>query len=200
MRFTAIASGLARMSVGDVRGAAEGLSNEKLGRVADPYGVLQEYLREIVGALARLGSGDLTTAVTPRSADDELGHALANMTESLRTLVKGPTRAVTELRYAVPQLSEATPGGPSGHAGHLIVQRASDPRRAGPGAWRHGNQRRHLSLDGVDRKNRGGKPRASSVSSRSGDNRQPSVRGACQHCPARPAVGASGWRRLAAPP
>jgi methyl-accepting chemotaxis protein len=70
-------------------------SKDETGELAEVFRDIVGYLREASAAAAQVADGDLTTLVTPRSDEDELGNALNQMIAGLREVVRGAS-SITE--------------------------------------------------------------------------------------------------------
>ncbi len=100
---------------GDVDQQVDHHGSDELGRLADSFRSMLDYLREMAGATSRLAEGDLAVTVTPRSPSDAFGNACATLTSRLRSVIgemKSAAGALTEtasgLNRAASQSGEAT--------------------------------------------------------------------------------------------
>ena len=84
---TAVGGALQRIAVGDVTAEVNIKSQDEIGDMARSYGEMRDYLVEASEVAARIGNGDLTVEVKPRSTADALGNAFYQMVGSLRTLI-----------------------------------------------------------------------------------------------------------------
>ena len=112
-----VGDGLRRISEGDLNAEVNVTSSDEIGQMALAYASMQNYLAEMSGAAERIGEGDLTVLVEPKSESDVLGNALKTMTQNLRTLVgevggaaSEVDTASTELASAAEQAGEGTTG------------------------------------------------------------------------------------------
>jgi methyl-accepting chemotaxis protein len=90
--ITAAAHALAR---GDVEQEIHVRGRDELGQMADAFRDIIEYQREASMAAQDIAAGDLSCDIEPKSAQDQLGHALQSMIGSLR-LVMQQVRASTD--------------------------------------------------------------------------------------------------------
>jgi methyl-accepting chemotaxis protein len=111
-----LARGISR-GVNEVLAAAEGIadgdvdqhvevrSNDEIGKMAQAFSRMIEYLKGIGGAADRVAAGDLTVQVTPKSERDMLGNAFATMTTNLRELVGSVGSATAQVGSASHQMA-----------------------------------------------------------------------------------------------
>ena len=114
---TTVGKAMSRIATGDVTAEVKIDSQDEIGEMARSYAEMREYLVESAEVASRIGNGDLTVAVKPRSADDALGNAFLQMVTNLRGLI-GQVRttsvnlgdASTQLAGAAQQAGQATQG------------------------------------------------------------------------------------------
>ncbi len=70
---------LTTLATGDLSAKVESSSSDEVGEMIEAYGHLQQYMNEMAGAAGDIARGDLSTHVTPKSADDTLGNAFVGM-------------------------------------------------------------------------------------------------------------------------
>ncbi len=70
------------------------------------FGLL-DYLKEMVGVAQKVAKGDLTVEVQPRSDDDQLGMAFAEMLKDLRKLVSQVTDNANQVEQASTSLADS---------------------------------------------------------------------------------------------
>ena len=104
---TAVGGALQRIAVGDVTAEVNIKSQDEIGDMARSYGEMRDYLVEASEVAARIGNGDLTVEVKPRSTGDALGNAFYQMVGSLRTLIGQVSTTVVSLGGASDQLASA---------------------------------------------------------------------------------------------
>ena len=104
---TAVGGALQRIAVGDVTAEVNIKSQDEIGDMARSYGEMRDYLVEASEVAARIGNGDLTVEVKPRSTADALGNAFYQMVGSLRTLIGQVSTTVVSLGGASDQLASA---------------------------------------------------------------------------------------------
>ena len=124
-----VAGGVNSIATGDVSATVEVNSADELGDIARSYGQMQGYLQEAAAAAQRIGDGDLTVQVQPKSEQDTLGLALSQMVTNLRSLIGQLGGTATNLNDASSQLSDA-----SGQAGQATQGIASTIQQVSTGA------------------------------------------------------------------
>jgi methyl-accepting chemotaxis protein len=75
------------MLAGDLDHSLEVRSNDELGDVSRAFQQINQYLRELSGAAAKMAGGDFTSRVEIRSQRDTLGQAFQEMSSNLRGMV-----------------------------------------------------------------------------------------------------------------
>ena len=112
-----VSSGLQRISVGDLTAEVNIKSSDEIGEMARAYPEMQSYLQEASQVARRIGDGDLSMTVTPRSEQDALGNAFSQMVANLRQMVGqlGGTsdklsQASDQLASSAEQVGRATEG------------------------------------------------------------------------------------------
>jgi methyl-accepting chemotaxis protein len=121
---TELAASAAQIAQGDLGITVNHHSEDEIGRMADAFRDMIEYLQETAAVAERVANGDLTTVVTPRSDRDALGFSLQTMTETLRDLIvriTGQSEALADASRTMAASAEA-----SGHAVEEIARVASD--------------------------------------------------------------------------
>ena len=83
----AVGRGLQQIAAGRLTARVDIKSSDEIGAMAESYRQMQEYLQEASQVANQIGGGDLTVAIRPRSEDDSLNTAFAQMTGNLKTLV-----------------------------------------------------------------------------------------------------------------
>ncbi|MCX7617803.1 methyl-accepting chemotaxis protein [Tepidiforma sp.] len=104
-----------RIAKGETDVTVEVRSNDEIGELAQAFGEMTGYLKEMAAAAAAVANGDLTSQVRPRSHGDTLGTALNGMVTNLREMIgnvrKGAaaiTEAAESLRGSSDQMATAT--------------------------------------------------------------------------------------------
>ncbi|HST80340.1 MAG TPA: nitrate- and nitrite sensing domain-containing protein [Kineosporiaceae bacterium] len=92
------------MAVGDVSSQVKYESEDELGRLAGSFRQLAEYLRSTSEIAAALARRDLTVEVHPRSEADQLGSAMRDMVENLRTVLRRVSGSGDSLSSAADEL------------------------------------------------------------------------------------------------
>jgi methyl-accepting chemotaxis protein len=83
----AMAEAATRISRGEIDQHVDVPSADELGAMATAFNDMTDYLRDTTGVAEAVAGGDLSAEVRPRSENDALGNALAQMTRGLRQLV-----------------------------------------------------------------------------------------------------------------
>ena len=104
---TAVGDGMRKISMGDVSTEVDITSSDEIGDMARAYGDMREYLVESAEIAGRIGNGDLTVDVKPKSENDALGNAFALMVGKLRGLIGEVRTTATSLGDASNQLASA---------------------------------------------------------------------------------------------
>ena len=143
-----------RKGIGQIKAAAEGISvgnldqnveatsRDELGETAEAFGVMIGYLRETADVADRVGEGDLSVDLVPRSEDDTLRVAFAKMVDALRVLVNDVSSSASTVSSASQQLAStseeagravaeiATAIGDVAHGAETQVRRVEDVKLA----------------------------------------------------------------------
>ncbi|ADB51824.1 HAMP domain-containing methyl-accepting chemotaxis protein [Conexibacter woesei] len=90
---------------GDVSQRVEIRSRDEIGEAGRAFGEMVDYLEETAGAAKAIAAGDLTVHVEPKSDEDVLGHAFAEMTAQLREAL-GDSSSLEALVERMETLSE----------------------------------------------------------------------------------------------
>jgi len=96
-----------RMATGDFSRGVTYASGDELGRLADSFRALAEYVRETAHLTEQLASGDLTQSVRVHSESDVLGTAMSRMVGNLLTVVRGIRDSGLQLSSSSVQLGSA---------------------------------------------------------------------------------------------
>ena len=104
---TTVGNALKRISVGDLTAEVNIKSSDEIGDMARSYAEMQGYLQEASVIAERIGDGDLTVSVKPRSEQDTLGNAFAQMVNNLRGLIGQVSSTATTMAEASNQLNNA---------------------------------------------------------------------------------------------
>ncbi|MEJ5222428.1 MAG: HAMP domain-containing protein, partial [Tepidiforma sp.] len=104
-----------RIAKGETDVTVQARTNDEIGELAQAFGEMTDYLKEMAAAAAAVANGDLTSQVRPRSQGDTLGTALNGMVTNLREMIgnvrKGAaaiTEAAESLRGSSDQMATAT--------------------------------------------------------------------------------------------
>jgi len=103
-----LTSAAEKISVGDLNVSLPNINtNDEIGILARSFQALVSYTQEIAQTSGEIARGILTVNVSPRSADDMLGHALQTMVQNLQTLITEITTAGVQVKDAAEQLNIA---------------------------------------------------------------------------------------------
>ena len=80
----------------------------EIGEMAHSYEELHQYVIEATEIVRRIGDGDLTVAIKPRSSDDALGIALAEMAINLRGMIGQVSSTASDIAGASGQMADAS--------------------------------------------------------------------------------------------
>ena len=108
------------LAQGDVDQRVDHRGTDELGRLADSFRSMLDYLRDMARATTRLADGDLTATVAPRSPSDALGNACATLATSLREIVGELKSGAADLTGTAAGLNQAA--GQSGQATQQVAQ------------------------------------------------------------------------------
>ena len=86
------------VSAGNTNQTYEYRSNDEIGRLAEAFRTLNDYLKSVAAGVQSLGRGDLAVNLTPRSEQDVLSQNINRTAESLRSLIKENERLTHEAR------------------------------------------------------------------------------------------------------
>jgi methyl-accepting chemotaxis protein len=105
-RILAAAQGIA---VGDLDQCVESTSRDEIGQTSRAFQDMVGYLQEMADSVTRVAQGDLTVTVEPRSDQDVLGAAVAEMVDALRGIIAQVSAAAGDMSAASQELT-ATSG------------------------------------------------------------------------------------------
>jgi methyl-accepting chemotaxis protein len=94
-----------RIAQGDLSETVSYESEDEIGQLAAVLGATIAYQREMAAVAEKMAAGDLFVDVSPKSADDVLGNAFAQMIANLRSLVGQVAESATGVNAASEQLS-----------------------------------------------------------------------------------------------
>jgi methyl-accepting chemotaxis protein len=109
---------------GELDHEIESRGRDEIGRTTAAFRRMLDYLRGMAAAARRIADGDLSAPVEPLSERDELGSAMAQMSENLRTIVGQVSYAAGGLNTASQQM--ATSSSETGRAVDEIAQAMTD--------------------------------------------------------------------------
>jgi methyl-accepting chemotaxis protein len=93
------------LALGDVNLAITLHSKDEIGRMADAFRAMIQYLQTAAGVAKRLASGDLTTKVVVVSDQDVLGQAFTEMTDTMHASISDITANANLLNEVSSQLA-----------------------------------------------------------------------------------------------
>jgi methyl-accepting chemotaxis protein len=82
------------LSVGDLDQDVEVASGDEIGELAEAFGEMIQYQRQLADAAQRVGRGDLDVEVAPRCERDQLSLALGGMVTSIQRLIDDANQMV----------------------------------------------------------------------------------------------------------
>jgi methyl-accepting chemotaxis protein len=82
--------------------------DDEIGQLGRTFGRMVTYLKEMASVSEAIAGGNLTVEVKPRSANDTLGNAFAQMVEGLRGLVRNVRDASSQVASASTQVAGAS--------------------------------------------------------------------------------------------
>jgi methyl-accepting chemotaxis protein len=126
-----------KIAHGEIDQRVEVTSRDELGEMASDFNAMTDYLKATAGVAQTIANGDLTVEVVPRSDHDALGHALADMTRGLRTLVGSINEATGTMNSSTRQIAST-----SEDAGRSVNEVSSAIIDVA-----HGNERQVASID-----------------------------------------------------
>lgn len=95
-QLTAVAN---RLAEGDVDQRVEAESKDEVGQLAEAFGKMILAQKELAAAAARVGAGDMTTAVKVRSEKDVLAHSLQHLQRTIQNLMEETHGLVDAARH-----------------------------------------------------------------------------------------------------
>ncbi len=101
MRVTEVAR---KLAIGDVNQVIEINSRDEIGVMAESFQQIIDYLKTMAGAANSLAKGDLRVKVTPRSEQDVLGNAFAQMVVNLRQVIGQLNVVIDQVVQSVEQV------------------------------------------------------------------------------------------------
>ncbi|MBZ5703455.1 MAG: HAMP domain-containing protein [Acidobacteriia bacterium] len=97
------------ISNGNLSARIEGTGRkDELGVLSRSFVKMADYMKEMAGISAAIADGDLTVEVQPRSKDDVLSRAFADMTEDLRSMVTSVRDAASQVASGAGQVAQAS--------------------------------------------------------------------------------------------
>ncbi|MCH7554064.1 MAG: methyl-accepting chemotaxis protein [Chloroflexi bacterium] len=102
-----VGAAMNKIAVGDLSEKVNIKSQDEIGDMAKAYAEMQVYLGEMATVAEKLGDGDLTVQVRPKSEADTLGNSFVRMVDQLRSLVLQVRSGADSMTEASAQLSTA---------------------------------------------------------------------------------------------
>jgi len=103
-----------KLAEGDLNRDTDQAQKDRIAERTDEIGIagqgllaVESYMRDMSHVADRIAAGDLTVAVTPRTAQDELGTAFAAMVSNLRTLIGSLQATTGQVAFAGEQIKVA---------------------------------------------------------------------------------------------
>ena len=135
--ISAVGRAAKKIARGEIDQRVEVTSRDELGEMASDFNAMTDYLTETAELAERIAGGDLAVDVTPRSDQDALGNALADMTHGLRALVGSINEATGTMNTSTRMI--ATSSEDAGRSVNEVSSAISDVA--------HGNERQVASID-----------------------------------------------------
>jgi methyl-accepting chemotaxis protein len=135
--ISAVGRAAKKISRGEIDQHLDVTSRDELGEMASDFNAMTDYLKATAGVAQTIASGDLSVAVAPRSDNDALGHALADMTRGLRSLVGSINEATGTMNDSTRRIADT-----SESAGRSVNEVST-----AIGDVAHGNERQVASID-----------------------------------------------------
>ncbi len=95
------------IATGDIEHTIELESQDEIGKLAEAFRRLIDYMKELAGAAESIAKNDLTITVEPKSEKDVLGNSFSTMVTNLVTMVKQLGNSSTEVASAATEISSA---------------------------------------------------------------------------------------------
>ena len=100
-----------QIATGDLAGQPmAGSRRDEIGALARAFDSMVSALREMVAVAERIAGGDLSMPVTPRSTEDAMGQALANMVERLSALMGQVQHSGIQVNTSVNEIAATAKG------------------------------------------------------------------------------------------
>jgi len=96
------------VAVGDIRRTIELHQEDEIGKLADSFRKLTDYVKELAHISERIAAQDLTVQVQPRSGHDVLGNAFLSMNTSLSSMIRQIADNARELVTAATEVAAAS--------------------------------------------------------------------------------------------
>jgi methyl-accepting chemotaxis protein len=135
--ISAVGHAAKKISRGEIDQHVSVNSRDELGEMASDFNAMTDYLKATAAVAETIASGDLSVEVTPRSDQDALGHALADMTRGLRSLVGSINLATGTMHDSTRRIADSSES--AGRSVNEVSSAISDVA--------HGNERQVASVD-----------------------------------------------------
>ena len=93
-----------KIAVGNIQVNVSLYSNDEIGKLADAFRKMITYIQEIASTANQIATNNLSQNITPKSEDDALGAAFAQMVRNLRSTVNEVQSGVHDLSAASAEL------------------------------------------------------------------------------------------------
>lgn len=97
----------AQIAEGQVKVSLNEQRKDEMGDLSRAFGAMVVYLQEMAGAAENIARGDLSVQVQPRSEQDVLGNAFAQMIANLRSLIEKVVQSANSVGLFSEQLASA---------------------------------------------------------------------------------------------
>jgi methyl-accepting chemotaxis protein len=135
--ISAVGRAAKKIARGEIDQRLEVTSRDELGEMASDFNAMTDYLKDTAQVAETIARGDLSVDVQPRSDNDALGHALADMTHGLRNLVGSINDATGDMNASTRVIASS-----SEDAGRSVNEVSSAITHVA-----HGNERQVASID-----------------------------------------------------
>ena len=133
----AVTTAARKIGRGEINQHIEVSSHDELGAMATEFNTMIDYLQSTTEVAATIARGDLSVQIEPRSADDVLGNALADMTDGLRDFIGSINQATGTMNTSTRRIADSSET--AGRSVNEVSTAISDVA--------HGNERQVQSID-----------------------------------------------------
>ena len=133
----AVTGAARKIGRGEIDQRIEVSSRDELGAMATEFNAMIDYLQETTEVAATIAQGDLSIQIEPRSEQDVLGNALADMTDRLRDFIGSINQATGTMNSSTRRIADSSET--AGRSVNEVSTAISDVA--------HGNERQVQSID-----------------------------------------------------